>query len=131
MIKQLIGSVLLIPISAYSTPYFDYTSLANQCRTVSHKLAELRLIQTENACITILGKAETSTDLAANYLADKAAHVAKNHLIETNNLLKQAVLIGCENSLEIDVARSELLEINTQILDIVPANSGISLAEPE
>ena len=119
MIKILIASALLMPISANSRPYFDYMSLANQCRTVSHKLAELSVIQTEAACITIVGQSETDIGLAANALAKEAFHLAKNYLNETNSRLKHAVLIGCENSLEIDVARSELIEINAQIVDLV------------
>ena len=123
MIKKLILTMLItlsiIPVSVYSLSSINAASLSKQCHTVSQKLAEIRLIQRDESCISILEDAVKDTELAAQYLEDEAYHAAKNYLNYANNGLKYALIIGCENSLEIDVAKSELLEINGQIVEIL------------
>ena len=120
MIKKLMLTALSpLPVSVYSLSLMDAPSLAKQCHTVSQKLAEICLIQRDHSCISILEDAVKDTKLAAQYLENEGYHAAKNYLNYANNGLKYAVIIGCENSLEIDVAKSELLEINGQIIEIL------------
>ena len=91
-------------------------TLAKQCHTVSQKLNDISLIQIDDSCSSILANAVTDTELAAQYLESETYQMAKNHLNFANNGLKYALIIGCKNSLEIDVAKSEIVEINAQIV---------------
>ena len=107
----------LMSLSSHSLTLPDCLLLAKECHTVSQKLAKLSRIQTEPACVSTLHEAETDTELAANYLENEAYHTAKNHLGYASQSLKHAITLSCENSLEIDVAKSELAEINAQLID--------------
>lgn len=131
MIKKMILPVLttlalIAPISVYGLPLTDPASLAKQCRTVSQKLAQISLAQSDHSCISILEDAVIDTESAAKYLEHEAYHAAKNHLHSANNGLKYAIIIGCENSLEIDVAKNELLEINGLIIDDKSSMSSVA-----
>jgi len=109
--------VTLVPFSVHSLSSLDDALLAKQCQTLSQQLDQLSAIQTDDSCTSKIDDAGICAEWAGESIVNGARFAAKSYLKLSINALKHVEGIGCEKSSEITIAKSELIEIESQIAD--------------
>jgi hypothetical protein len=115
LLPTTLAFVTLAPLSAHSASQFENIALAKQCHFVAEKISSLSESQSEDTCEFILDNAVYDAEFAGNSILNEEYSEAKRHLKNSMRELNYAQTLVCINSVEIGLAKNELLQIDAKV----------------